>query len=240
MPRLPRVQPADVPAHIVQRGNNRGACFFAEADYGCYLRWLTLAAKRTCVRIHAYALMTNHVHLLASPAADGGLARMMQQLGRNYAETINKRYGRTGSLWEARYRASLVDSETYLLEVYRYIDLNPVRAGLVPQAEDYPWSSARAHLGMERQALDDHPLFESLGADLQARAAAYRGLLDQATDERALNSIRSVIDTGEVLGDDAFRARIEALDQGRVRHLSAGRKPRSAPDKGEGQATLAL
>ena len=224
MPRLPRVQPAGVPAHIVQRGNNRSACFFADADYRCYLHWLARAAQRAQVMIHAYALMTNHVHLLASPETDGGLARMMQHLGRNYAGSINKRYGRTGTLWGARYWASLVESESYLIETYRYVDLNSVRAGLVRCAEDYPWSSARAHLGLESSFFDDHPLFKSLGADVTTRATAYRALLREALPQDTLHAIRAAVNTGQALGSDAFCDRLEALDHRRVRHLPVGRK----------------
>jgi len=242
MPRLPRVQPADVPAHIVQRGNNRSPCFFADGDYACYLHWMGLAALRTRVAIHAYALMTNHVHILASPSTDGGLARMMQQLGRNYAGTINRKYARTGSLWEARYRASLVESETYLLEVYRYIDLNPVRAGLVRRAEEYPWSSARAHLDVDvdRQALIAHPLFQSLGGHPQSRARVYRKLLEDAPNDEAIGAIRSATARSEVLGSEDFRDRIEGLDRGRVRHRPPGPKPRVAPSDEDGQVGLSL
>lgn len=242
MPRLPRVQPAEVPAHLVQRGNNRLPCFFADSDYASYLHWMQLAALRTRVAIHAYALMTNHVHILASPSTDGGLGRMMQQLGRNYAGTVNKKYGRTGSLWGARYRASLVDSEAYLLEVYRYIDLNPARAGLVERPEEYRWSSARAHLALEIEPkwLTDHPLFQSLGADRDSRGLAYRNLLEEAGHDESLRAIRSATARGEALGSNEFRERLEALDRGRVSHRRPGPRPRVKNDGEDAQDTLDL
>lgn len=230
MPRLPRVQPADVPQHIVQRGNNRSRCFFEDVDYLSYLHWLRTSAMSAEVRIHAYALMPNHVHLLASPGKDDAIARMMQCLGRNYAGSINKRYGRTGTLWEKRYRANLVETETYLLEVYRYIDLNPVRAGLVNDAKDYRWSSARANLGLERQFIVMHPLFENLGADKTERAAGYRALLGEASGSDCVERIRSALSTGQALGSTAFRDQIEAECGQRVTHTTAGRRPRLKAD----------
>jgi putative transposase len=240
MPRLPRVQPNDVPQHIVQRGNNREDCFFAEADFLAYLHWLKIAAQRSNVRIHAYALMTNHVHLLASPATNGGLAQMMQYLGRHYVHYINKKHKRSGTLWERRYRASLIEAEAYLLEVYRYIDLNPVRANMVRHAEEYRWSSARIHLGQEPNWLDDHSLFSSLGADAAQRSVAYQVLLNEAFSELRVDTIRAALNTGQALGSEKFKHQIEAAHRGRVRHLSAGRKPKGKDQVAGDQPALDL
>jgi len=147
MPRLQRVMAAGFPQHVIQRGNNREACFFAEADYVTYLYWLERAARTYQVAIHAYVLMPNHVHLLATPGLEGGISRMMQYLGRHYVRYINKTYRRSGTLWERRFHASVVESEAYLLTLQRFIELNPVRAGIAKAPEQYPWSSARDHLG---------------------------------------------------------------------------------------------
>ena len=165
---------------------------------------------------------------------------MMHQLGRNYAGAINKKYGRSGTLWERRYRASLVETEAYLLEVYRYIDLNPVRAGMVGHAEVYRWSSARAHLGIESSALENHSVFEGLGMTVESRAAAYRSLLDEAVSVTIVETIRAALNTGQALGSEKFRNQIEALHLGRVRHLRPGRKPRRESQLACMQIAIAL
>ena len=141
MPRQHRLDLAHVAQHVIQRGNDRRPCFFAEGDYARYLDELREIALREGCAVHAYVLMTNHVHLLMTPTEAGQIARVMQALGRRYVRFINDRYHRTGTLWEGRYKACLVDSETYLLTCYRYIELNPVRAAMVAEAGDYPWSS---------------------------------------------------------------------------------------------------
>lgn len=137
MPRKQRMYLADVPAHVIQRGNNREACFYAEQDYLFYLDCLQNACERYQVAVHAYVLMTNHVHLLMTPATQEGISRVMQSLGRRYVQYINYEYRRTGTLWESRHKASLVDAENYLLTCYRYIELNPVRANMVNHPGDY-------------------------------------------------------------------------------------------------------
>ena len=143
MPRRPRVLLSGYPLHIVQRGINREPCFFAEEDYHCYLHWLEETARACRCAIHAYALMTNHVHLLLTPSENGSPARLMQSLGRRYVQYINRFYRRSGSLWEGRYKSSVVQAEDYLLACQRYIELNPVRAGMVNDPGQYRWSSYR-------------------------------------------------------------------------------------------------
>jgi putative transposase len=147
MPRRPRIKLADVPQHIVQRGINREPCFFAEEDYHCYLHWLQKSAADWHCTIHAYVLMTNHVHLLVTSAKPDGIAKMMQSIGRRYVQYINRSYRRTGSLWEGRFKSSLVQAEEYLLTCMRYIELNPVRANMVNDPAQYRWSSYR-HNGL--------------------------------------------------------------------------------------------
>jgi putative transposase len=145
MPRTPRLTLPDVPQHVVQRGNNRQATFFAAEDYRLYLDCLREAAAKYGCALHAYVLMTNHVHLLITPSGRQAVARTMQSVGRRYVQYVNYVYRRSGTLWEGRYKSSLVESEGYLLLCYRYIELNPVRAGMVQRPEDYEGSSYRAH-----------------------------------------------------------------------------------------------
>ena len=141
MPRKPRFFLPNIPVHAIQRGNNRQAIFFDESDYRMYLSWLKVAAEKYGCQIHAYVLMTNHVHLLITPEHRDSLSRLFQYVGRYYVSYVNNTYGRTGTLWEGRYKASVVEEEHYLLSCYRYIELNPVRAGMVKRPEDYyPWS----------------------------------------------------------------------------------------------------
>ena len=145
MARLPRLYVPGCSHHIIQRGNNRDACFFDERDYAFYLQQLQQSASQFNVAVHAFVLMTNHVHLLVTPSTADGCGKMMQSLGRKYVRYINITYQRSGTLWEGRYKSTLVDSELYFLTVSRYIELNPVRAGMVEAPGDYPWSSFRAN-----------------------------------------------------------------------------------------------
>jgi len=230
MPRLPRVQPVGLAQHVIQRGNNSAACFFAEADYLAYLHWLKESSERCRVAVHAYALMTNHVHLLVTPGETGALAAMMQRLGRHYVHYINKQYGRSGTLWERRYRASLVDAEDYLLELYRYIDLNPVRARMLTHAADYRWSSARAHLGLESGWLTDHELLLQMGGDQAECRQHYRALLSEHPTDERLAAMRDAANTGQALGGERFRDQTETAHGGRVRHRVAGRRAKADGD----------
>ncbi len=205
MPRRPRLQLADVPLHIVQRGINREPCFFAEEDYHCYLHWLEEAAHDCRCAIHAYALMTNHVHLLLTSAENGSPARLMQSLGRRYVQYINRFYRRTGSLWEGRYKSSLVQAETYLLACYRYIELNPVRAGMVADPGQYRWSSYRANgLGLTDTRLTPHPLYLAQGSGADERAQAYRALFRPHLDAEAAVDIRQALQLGMPVGQGRF------------------------------------
>ena len=166
MPRRPRILLADHPLHIVQRGINREPCFFADEDYQCYLHWLEEAARDCGCAIHAYVLMTNHVHLLLTPAVSGAPVRLMQSLGRRYVQYANRQYRRSGSLWEGRYKSSVVQAENYLLACMRYIELNPVRAAMVIDPGDYRWSSYRANgLGQPDARVTPHALY--LGLDTE-------------------------------------------------------------------------
>ena len=205
MPRRPRIKLADVPQHVVQRGINREPCFFAEEDFHCYLHWLQKSAADWRCTIHAYVLMTNHVHLLVTSARPDGIAKLMQTIGRRYVQYINRSYRRTGSLWEGRFKSSLVQAEEYLLTCMRYIELNPVRANMVSDPAQYRWSSYRHNgLGQVDERIAPHSLYLALDGDATRRQAAYRGLFRSELDAEALTDIRLALAQGQPLGSERF------------------------------------
>ena len=223
MARLTRLYLPGCAHHIIQRGNNREACFYGEADYKAYLTYLKDAAAKYHVAIHAFVLMTNHVHLLATPSNEKGISTMMQLLGRQYVGYFNHTYGRTGTLWEGRYKSALVDAESYLLTVYRYIELNPVRAEMVGHASEYPWSSYRYNgLGKQLQLITPHTQYLRLGKEEAERAKAYRALFRGRMRERDLKDIREATNRSWALGNDRFKAQIEAKTGRRATPLGRG------------------
>jgi putative transposase len=229
MPRQRRLDVPDVAQHIIQRGNNRRPCFFDDSDYRHYLGALREMSLRYECAIHAYVLMTNHVHLLATPRSVGAVGRMMQGVGRNYVRHVNDRLGRTGTLWEGRYRACLVDGDSYALACIRYIELNPVRAGMVGAALDYPWSSCAAHaLGQPEALICAHPVLEALGVDGPGRQQAYRRLLEQPVPEDDIVRIRQFAQRQRALGSTQFQGAIEAQLQRQVGLGRPGRPRRGA------------
>jgi putative transposase len=212
--------------HLVQRGINREPCFFAEEDYHCYLHWLQKSAADWNCAIHAYILMTNHVHLLITPQHSDGPAKLMQSLGRRYVQYINRAYSRSGSLWEGRYKSSAVQAETYLFTCMRYIELNPVRAGMVRDPAHYRWSSYRHNgLGQADERLLAHPLYQSLGHDADERRASYRALFRAELDDDAIGDIRLALAQSQPLGDDRFAERICAKVGVRRAKTKRGRPP---------------
>ena len=226
MPRKPRMYLAGVPSHIVQRGNDRNACFFEKDNYRFYLQYLGEACRRYAVSLHAYVLMTNHVHLLMTPSNPEGVSRVMQLVGNRYVQYINRSYGRTGTLWEGRHRSSLVDAERYLLSCYRYVELNPVRAEMVLHPGEYPWSSYRHHaMGEENRLIADHETFLRLGGNARARQDVYRAMLSQGLDPRDIRSIRESTAFSMPLGDERFRSNIESIGS---RELGPGGRARPA------------
>ncbi|HXG29991.1 MAG TPA: transposase [Nevskiales bacterium] len=228
MARLPRIDLPGVPQHIIQRGNNRGPCFFAEDDYRYYLECLREAAQRYDCSVHAYVLMTNHVHLLATAHHAGGLPRLMQSVGRRYVRYVNSCYRRTGTLWEGRYRACLIDSERYLLACYRYIELNPVRAGIVADPARYPWSSYGWHaLGKPDKVIVDHPLYLGMGATAEERCVAYRRLFQVEIGPDELQALREATIRNRVWGGERFKDQVEAALKRRVRPGKMGRPRKS-------------
>jgi len=205
MPRRPRIKLAGLPQHLVQRGINREPCFFAEEDCHFYLHWLEKSAADWHCHIHAYVLMTNHVHLLVSPEGETGIAKLMQAIGRRYVQYINRSYRRTGSLWEGRYKSSVIQAETYLLTCMRYIELNPIRASMVQDPAHYRWSSYRHNgLGQSDSRITPHPVFLALNRDATERQAAYRALFRSELDEEALADIRLALSQSQPLGHGRF------------------------------------
>lgn len=229
MARLPRLYLPGCAQHVIQRGNNREACFYDETDYKAYLSILKDASAKYQVAIHAFVLMTNHVHLLASPSDEKGISRMMQALGRKYVQYFNFTYGRTGTLWEGRYKSTLVDADNYLLTVYRYIELNPVRAGMVSHTSEYPWSSYQGNaLGKRIELLTPHNIYYQLGKSDAERQGAYRGLFLGRMPEWDVSAIREATNKSWVLGDDRFKAQIEATTGRRVMPMGRGGDRKSA------------
>lgn len=229
MARLPRLYLPGCAQHVIQRGNNREACFYAEADYKAYLSFLKDAAAKYQVAIHAFVLMTNHVHLLLTPSDEQGVSRMMQAQGRKYVQYFNFTYGRSGTLWEGRYKSTVVDENNYLLTVYRYIELNPVRARMVAHAAEYPWSSYQGNaMGKPVKMLTAHALYNQLGKTDKERQIVYRALFNGMMPERELTAIRDATNRAWALGDERFKAQIAAKTGRRPEPLGRGGDRKSA------------
>lgn len=227
MARLPRYFIPDQPQHIIQRGNNREPVFAHERDYRFYINCLQEAAQTQGLALHAYVLMTNHVHLLVTPATETSLPKSLQSVGRRYVQYFNYTYGRTGTLWEGRYKATLVDSEAYLLICMRYIELNPVRAGIVSHPGDYPWSSYRMNAqGQTDDLVTPHMLYRRLGSNSDQRRSAYRQLFRSHLSTGDVEAIREATNKAWALGSQRFRAKIETLSGRRTTPLMRGRPRR--------------
>jgi len=230
MARLPRFFAKGQPLHIIQRGNNRDPVFAAEPDYLFYLDCLERAAGEHGLAIHAYVLMTNHVHLLATPSQETSVPKTLQSVGRRYVQYFNATSRRSGSLWEGRYRATVIDAEAYLLTCMRYIELNPVRApSLVAHPAHYPWSSYRGNaLGAEDTLLTPHRLYRRLDGTPEERQSSYRQLFRGQPAKTDIDAIREATKKAWALGNDRFRAKIEALAGRRATPLPKGRPSKSA------------
>jgi len=223
MARLPRFVIPDQPQHVILRGNNRTEIFCAEADYQFYLDKLRQACTAHGCDLHAYVLMTTHVHLLITPKEEHSLAKAMQMIGRYYVQYYNYCYQRTGTLWEGRYKATLIDSEAYLLTCMRYIELNPVRADMVAHPSEYPWSSYRCNaLGQGNEHITPHLEYQCLGRTDELRQAAYRQLFKHRIPEASLAEIREATNKAWVLGNDRFKQRIQAKLDRRVEPKAKG------------------
>jgi len=210
MARLPRLNLPGIPQHVIQRGNNRHVCFYTEQDYTVYLSKLKEYSEKYQVAVHSYVLMTNHVHLLMTPEEGNGVSKLIQSLGRYYVRYVNKTHGRTGTLWEGRYKSTLVDSENYFLTVSRYIELNPVRADMVGHPGEYPWSSYQKNaMGKLIKLITPHFCYQSLGKNDEERQTAYKALFQQMIPDDTLKEIREATNKAWVLGEERFIKQIE-------------------------------
>lgn len=229
MARWPRIVLAGAPLHVVQRGNNRSATFVTNDDYAHYREILRDAAERTACLLHAYVFMTNHVHLLVTPSDLGGASRLIQCVGRRYVRYFNARYGRSGTLWEGRFKSSVVDTTNYYLACSRYIDLNPVRAGMVASPSEYRWSSYR-HLasGEPDDAVVPHAAYTAMGSTPEDRQRSYTALCAHALSRESLRAIRVALHGGSVLGGARFRTKVQRITQRKVSRLSHGGDRRSS------------
>jgi putative transposase len=214
--------------HVVQRGHDRRACFHGDSDYRVYLRCFAEALHQTETRLHAYVLMTNHVHLLMSAPHVDAVSHIFSHMGR-YVQYINRRYGRTGTLWESRYKCSFVQTEFYLLNCQRYIEMNPVRAGMVREPGHYPWSSFHANaLGRADPLISPHEVYTALGFEPDTRQAIYRAMFHSPLPEQCLGEIRDALDRNHPLGDAQFKARAEQATGRSFAIKRAGRPPQRA------------
>jgi len=234
MPRLPRYVLPGQPQHVIQRGNNRIPIFAADDDYYCFRHYLREASERHGCHIHAWVFMTNHIHLLLTPDAEDSISRTMQSVGRRYVQYFNTTYQRTGTLWEGRYKATIIDTETYLFTCYRYIELNPVRANMVSHPGEYAWSSYHFNgLGNGDSLVQPHERYLALGSGSEARQAAYRELFKAHIDDKCLSEIRQATQKGWALGSERFKDEIEKLIERRTRPLERGGDHRSKEFRGE-------
>ncbi len=232
MARLPRISIAGYPQHVVQRGNNRQSIFASTADYEFMLDLLCESAAKFDVAVHSYVLMGNHFHLLATPQDAKGLPQMMQAVGRSYVRRFNDANGRSGTLWEGRYKSTLVQTERYLLACMVYIDLNPVRAGMVAQARDYPWSGHGHYIGQRTDKLiSPHSLYWSLGNTPFAREAAYAQSVQQGLSSADQDALTQSVLKAWALGDADFVAELQKLTDRRLSKARAGR-PSIATEEG--------
>lgn len=230
MARLPRLTLAGYPHHVIQRGNNRQAIFADRQDFETMLALLAENAQKFCVAIHAYVLMDNHFHLLATPATAEALPRMMQAVGRSYVRYFNDRHGRSGTLWEGRYRSTLIETDRYLLACMAYIDLNPVRAGMVAQPLAWPWSSHAHYLGQRSDKLvTPHALYWALGNTPFAREAAYAELVQAGITGAEQAALTDATLRGWALGGADFVAELQKKSPRRVTKARPGR-PAAAPE----------
>ncbi|MCW8090691.1 transposase [Alteromonas sp. ASW11-130] len=229
MARKKRIGPAGFAQHVIQRGNNRAVCFACEEDYFVYIHWLKKFSQQFNVSIHAWVLMTNHVHLLCTPQLDNrGVSAMMQSLGRMYVRYFNQKYTRTGTLWEGRFHSSLVCTEEYLLTLYRYIELNPVRAKMVCDAVEYKWSSYKINaLGVKSSLCTPHPIYMSLGQTKIIRLKSYRALFASKIPQTLIKNIQKCSRKELVLGNAKFKQQIEHLTGIALKNEKPGRPPTS-------------
>ena len=225
MPRRPRLVAPNIPLHIIQRGNNRNNCFFENSDYLVYLDLLRRSSVSESCRIHAYVLMSNHIHILVSPSHERAPGNMMKSVGERYVQYVNRRYNRSGTLWQGRFRSCPVQDDAYLIVCQRYIEMNPVRAGMVSHPSLYQWSSHRRNAyGSPDALVTPHPIVDALGIDDFSRAHAYRNLFSEDLPEKKIAELRDATNSNYVFGNDGFAVEL-ALELGRqVARVSTTRR----------------
>ncbi len=229
MGRLARYAPAAIPQHVIQRGNNRQSCFVSKENFAVYSAYLNEALEKYAVRCHGWVFMTNHVHLLCTPSTDNALSKMMQWLGQKYVRYYNRHSARSGTLFEGRFKSCPVQTERYFLNCLKYIELNPVRAGMVSDPAEYYWSSYQANaLGKNITMWTPHPEYLRLGKTPAERRRAYREIMEQPATEALLKEIRQSTQRGMALGNDRFKDQLEQCGSRRQRPLKSGPK-KSAP-----------
>ncbi len=231
MPRRSRLIIPGVPLHIIQRGNNHQACFFKEADYLIYLEWLEEYAESSDCSIHAYVLMTNHVHILLTPGEPDSAGNLMKRLGQRYVQYINRTYKRSGTLWEGRFRSSIVQQQEYLFSCQRYIEMNPVRAGIVDHPDQYRWSSYQVNgQGRSSDLIRPHSLYLSLGKTETERQIVYRDLFRHELQSEEIDTIRRAANGNFALGSNRFKEEISEILGRRVTPGKAGRPKKTDVD----------
>jgi putative transposase len=228
MPRKPRFYQPGMSVHAFQRGHNKAPVFFNDEDYLVYLRFLKESADACGCMVHAYVLMTNHVHLLVTPETSTAISRLFQAVGRHFVPYMNKAYQRRGSLWEGRHKGNIIESEAYFLSCMRYIEMNPVRAGMVDHPAKYRWSSYAANAqGVDNAVIQVHEQSLALGNAPEVRQAAYRGLFEIKSDDNELAIIRASLNSGTPLGNECFKKQVEVMAGRKVGLIKPGRPCKS-------------
>ena len=228
MPRQPRLVIPGYPHHIILRGNNRSAIFYSDKDRRFFVNSIKESKEKTKSKIYAYCFMTNHVHLLVEPSTKEGMGNMIQSLGRRYVQYINKIHKRTGTLWEGRFKSSIVSKDEYLLCCSRYIELNPVRAGMVRHPIDYAWSSFSFKAeGRQDALLDEDPIYRGLGKTPREKQVNYKAMFKESIPEQTLGLIRNATQKGGIFGNKKFFEKISKLT-GRSVVLRARGRPRKS------------
>lgn len=241
MPRQLRFVVAGEAAHITQRGHNGADCFTRDSDYLLYLLHLRELGEKHGCAVHAYCLMTNHVHLLLTPSTGAACTNLMRDLGQRYVQYFNRRYGRIGTLWQGRYWANVVESARYLLGCYRYIERNPVAARMVRAPQDYRWSSVAANTGQCADALvTPHAEYMALGPDEASRRESYSRMVQESVDEELVRQIRESRDTGYPLASDALKAALAARLGRKTEPGRAGRPGKKQDSEPRGSAEIGL
>lgn len=224
MPRGPRPIAPYFPHHVIHRGHNRQVIFAEVEDYDYYLSCLKVAKSLYSIKVYAYVLMTNHVHLLLEPQAGRDLSRLMKRVAGRFTRYMNKKYQRRGTLWEGRFRSAVVEGDRYLLAASRYIELNPVRAKMVWHPKEYAWSSYRTHAkGLEDELLDFDPFYAGLGDNAGERSQAYEKWIWESIPEGEWESIREAIQRGGLLGGAKFQEQIAVMVGRRIENRGPGR-----------------